>query len=155
MAAGECGSTGVDVDRADGVRERQSQFHISAHVLTSQGKYNHSLDMPLNPSPVQGNIKQTIMSNTYFIIELFTSMPLILSVRLMEDDRVGNFPHFQIFIPYIRRLYVPSYLNLWLARLALQTALSDRNRGASSMNSVIALQIVSLASTIICILVTG
>ncbi|VDK73290.1 unnamed protein product [Litomosoides sigmodontis] len=76
----------------------------------------------------------------HFLLELMTSMPLIAT----------------IFIPLGRKLYVPIFLNCWLAKYALQAIMHDLNRISTSVGrSALVRQMVILFSTLLCLVFTG
>ncbi|VDN58405.1 unnamed protein product [Dracunculus medinensis] len=79
------------------------------------------------------------MQNIAFLLELITSIPLIIT----------------IFVPKLREIYVPIFLNCWLAKNALQAILNDLNRVSSVAQSALFRQIIILLSTLICLIFTG
>ncbi|KAL3989242.1 Calcium-activated BK potassium channel alpha subunit family protein [Acanthocheilonema viteae] len=58
-----------------------------------------------------------VVLKLHFLLELITSMPLIAT----------------IFVPLGRKLYVPIFLNCWLAKDALQAIMHDSNRISTSV----------------------
>ncbi|GMT31709.1 hypothetical protein PFISCL1PPCAC_23006, partial [Pristionchus fissidentatus] len=80
-----------------------------------------------------------LLLNVHFLLEMITSFPFILS----------------IFFPELRELYVPVFLNCWLAKSALQAMLNDLNRSSQMINSALSRQMASLMSILICLVFTG
>uniref|UniRef100_A0A158Q6W7 Potassium channel subfamily T member 1 n=1 Tax=Elaeophora elaphi TaxID=1147741 RepID=A0A158Q6W7_9BILA len=81
-----------------------------------------------------------VVLKLHFLLELITSMPLIAT----------------IFVPLGRKLYVPIFLNCWLAKSVLQTIMHDSNRISTSVGrSALIRQMVILFSTLLCLVFTG
>ncbi|GMR30939.1 hypothetical protein PMAYCL1PPCAC_01134, partial [Pristionchus mayeri] len=80
-----------------------------------------------------------LLLNVHFLLEMITSFPFILS----------------IFFPELRQLYVPVFLNCWLAKSALQAMLNDLNRSMTMVSSALSRQMMSLMSILICLVFTG
>ncbi|GMT05080.1 hypothetical protein PENTCL1PPCAC_27254, partial [Pristionchus entomophagus] len=80
-----------------------------------------------------------LLLNVHFLLEMITSFPFIVS----------------IFIPKLRNLYVPVFLNCWLAKSALQAMLNDLNRSMTMVSSALSRQMMSLMSILICLVFTG
>ncbi|OZC08664.1 hypothetical protein X798_04345 [Onchocerca flexuosa] len=61
-----------------------------------------------------------------------------------------------IFVPLGRKLYVPIFLNCWLAKSALQAIMHDLNRISTSVGrSALVRQMLILLSTLLCLVFTG
>uniref|UniRef100_A0A915C207 Potassium channel subfamily T member 2 n=1 Tax=Parascaris univalens TaxID=6257 RepID=A0A915C207_PARUN len=80
-----------------------------------------------------------LLLNVSFLLELVTSTPLIVTV----------------FYSKWRELFVPIFLNCWLAKSALQAILNDLNRVSSRMRSALFRQMIILLSTLVCLIFTG
>ncbi|MFH4974553.1 hypothetical protein AB6A40_001262 [Gnathostoma spinigerum] len=80
-----------------------------------------------------------VLLNINFLLELLTSAPLVVT----------------IFKPEWRELYVPIFLNCWLAMNALQEILSDLNRVSQVGQSALFRQMIVLFSVLICLIFTG
>ncbi|MCP9257731.1 Potassium channel subfamily T member 1 [Dirofilaria immitis] len=81
-----------------------------------------------------------VVLKLHFLLELITSMPLIAT----------------IFVPLGRKLYVPIFLNCWLAKSALQAIMHDLNRISTSVGrSALVRQMLILLSTVLCLVFTG
>ncbi|CAG9536774.1 unnamed protein product [Cercopithifilaria johnstoni] len=81
-----------------------------------------------------------VVLKLHFLLELITSMPLIAT----------------IFVPLGRKLYVPIFLNCWLAKSALQAIMHDSYRISTSVGrTVLVRQMVILLSTLLCLVFTG
>uniref|UniRef100_A0A914CRW8 Potassium channel subfamily T member 1 n=1 Tax=Acrobeloides nanus TaxID=290746 RepID=A0A914CRW8_9BILA len=80
-----------------------------------------------------------LLVNIHFLLELLTSAPLIAS----------------IFVPELRRLYVPIFLNCWLANGILENMLYDLHRVSRVSQSALFRQMIGLFSTLVCLIFTG
>uniref|UniRef100_A0A0N4ZT15 C2H2-type domain-containing protein n=1 Tax=Parastrongyloides trichosuri TaxID=131310 RepID=A0A0N4ZT15_PARTI len=80
-----------------------------------------------------------LLFNIHFILELVTSFPLVVSVFLTTG----------------REIYVPIFLNCWLANGILNAILNDINRASSVKHSAVSRQYLILFSTLICLVFTG
>uniref|UniRef100_A0A914CQI0 RCK N-terminal domain-containing protein n=2 Tax=Acrobeloides nanus TaxID=290746 RepID=A0A914CQI0_9BILA len=85
----------------------------------------------------KGSILRLLM-NMHFLLELITSAPLIVT----------------IFVPAWRRLYLPIFLNCWLANGILENMLHDLHRSQVS-HSALFRQMIALLSTLFCFIFTG
>ncbi|CAJ0563944.1 unnamed protein product, partial [Mesorhabditis spiculigera] len=86
----------------------------------------------------KGNVWRLLL-NRHFLLEMVTSFPLIIT----------------IFVPEYRIMFVPAFLNCWLAKSELQAMLHDLNRVSIVNQSALSRQMVILFSTLICLLFTG
>ncbi|ULT80895.1 hypothetical protein L3Y34_011046 [Caenorhabditis briggsae] len=80
-----------------------------------------------------------LLINIHFLLELITSFPFILS----------------IFIPSLTYLYVPVFLNCWLAKGALQAMMNDLNRKSFISSSALFRQLLLLFTVLACLIFTG
>ncbi|CAI5456131.1 unnamed protein product [Caenorhabditis angaria] len=80
-----------------------------------------------------------LLINIHFLLELVTSFPFILS----------------IFIPKLQNLFVPVFLNCWLAKGALQAMMNDLNRSSFISSSAMFRQLLLLFSVLVCLIFTG
>ncbi|CAI4228796.1 unnamed protein product [Auanema sp. JU1783] len=85
----------------------------------------------------QGNIVK-LLYNVHFLLEIITSCPFIIS----------------IFNPNLRQLFVPAFLNCWLAKSALQAMMNDLNRMSSVRQSALFTQMSLLFTTLLCLIFT-
>ncbi|VDM80860.1 unnamed protein product [Strongylus vulgaris] len=86
----------------------------------------------------QGNIFRLLI-NVHFLLELVTSFPFAIT----------------IFQPKLRRLFVPVFLNCWLAKGSLQAMMNDLNRGSFMNQSALFRQLLLLFSIMLCLIFTG
>uniref|UniRef100_A0A0K0FKT9 Potassium channel subfamily T member 1 (inferred by orthology to a human protein) n=1 Tax=Strongyloides venezuelensis TaxID=75913 RepID=A0A0K0FKT9_STRVS len=80
-----------------------------------------------------------LLLNIHFLLEIVTSFPLVVSV----------------FFKAGREIYVPIFLNCWLANGILNAILNDINRVSNVKHSAVSRQYVILLSTLICLVFTG
>nr|AWJ68274.1 putative potassium channel subfamily T [Hirudo verbana] len=86
----------------------------------------------------KGNLLQQLLSPE-FILELVTTVPLIVT----------------IFYPPIRILFVPVFLNCWLAEMALNNMLNDLNRAMQKSQSALSRHLLLLTMTLGCLVFTS
>ncbi|EGT29914.1 hypothetical protein CAEBREN_31845 [Caenorhabditis brenneri] len=101
----------------------------------------------------QGSVVRLLI-NIHFLLELITSFPFIISVSHPAFLNIQTFI-FQIFIPSLTYLYVPVFLNCWLAKGALQAMMNDLNRTSFISSSALFRQLVLLFSVLACLIFTG
>uniref|UniRef100_A0A158QPF5 Potassium channel subfamily T member 1 n=1 Tax=Haemonchus placei TaxID=6290 RepID=A0A158QPF5_HAEPC len=77
--------------------------------------------------------------NAHFLLELVTSFPFIIT----------------IFFRDLRIMYVPVFLNCWLAKGSLHSMMNDLNRGSLVKHSALFRHLLILFSTLICLIFTG
>uniref|UniRef100_A0A914E3X5 Calcium-activated potassium channel BK alpha subunit domain-containing protein n=1 Tax=Acrobeloides nanus TaxID=290746 RepID=A0A914E3X5_9BILA len=80
-----------------------------------------------------------LLLDIHFLLELVTNAPLIITV----------------IIPPLRNLYVPTFLNCWLANGILQQMMHDLHRAARMHNSALLRQMLVLFLTLVCLVFTG
>lgn len=80
-----------------------------------------------------------LLVNVHFLLEMVTSFPFIITV----------------FRPDLRCLYVPVFLNCWLAKGSLQAMMNDLNRGSFMNQSALFRQLLLLFSVLLCLIFTG
>uniref|UniRef100_A0A671M795 Potassium channel subfamily T member 1-like n=1 Tax=Sinocyclocheilus anshuiensis TaxID=1608454 RepID=A0A671M795_9TELE len=93
-----------------------------------------SLDDPTN----QGNIWEQIFQIS-FIIEMINTVPFIIT----------------IFWPPLRNIFVPVFLNCWLAKSALENMINDLHRAIQRTHSAMFNQVLILICTLLCLVFTG
>ncbi|XP_041370512.1 potassium channel subfamily T member 2-like isoform X2 [Gigantopelta aegis] len=81
----------------------------------------------------KGNILQQILS-LEFLVELITTVPFV----------------FAIFEP-LRNLFIPVFLNCWLAKQALQNMFNDLHRVMQKSQSALGQQLMILCATLLCL----
>ncbi|XP_040594221.1 potassium channel subfamily T member 2 isoform X1 [Mesocricetus auratus] len=91
----------------------------------------------------KGNIWEQIL-RIPFILEIINAVPFIISFLLV----------FQIFWPTLRNLFVPVFLNCWLAKHALENMINDLHRAIQRTQSAMFNQVLILISTLLCLIFT-
>ena len=87
---------------------------------------------------VKGTILQSLLQYT-FLLDTLTSFTLILT----------------IWWPPLRFIWIPIYLNCWLAKAQLENMLSDLNRATQKMQSALYQPLIKLSVTMISLIFTG
>ncbi|XP_019493695.1 PREDICTED: potassium channel subfamily T member 2 isoform X5 [Hipposideros armiger] len=85
----------------------------------------------------KGNIWEQIL-RVPFILEIINAVPFIIS----------------IFWPSLRNLFVPVFLNCWLAKHALENMINDLHRAIQRTQSAMFNQVLILISTLLCLIFT-
>ncbi|XP_062970628.1 potassium channel subfamily T member 2 isoform X3 [Cynocephalus volans] len=85
----------------------------------------------------KGNIWEQIL-RIPFILEIINAVPFIVS----------------IFWPSLRNLFVPVFLNCWLAKHALENMINDLHRAIQRTQSAMFNQVLILISTLLCLIFT-
>uniref|UniRef100_A0A8C6S2B2 Potassium channel, subfamily T, member 2 n=1 Tax=Nannospalax galili TaxID=1026970 RepID=A0A8C6S2B2_NANGA len=85
----------------------------------------------------KGNIWEQIL-RIPFILEIINAVPFIIS----------------IFWPTLRNLFVPVFLNCWLAKHALENMINDLHRAIQRTQSAMFNQVLILISTLLCLIFT-
>lgn len=80
----------------------------------------------------QGNICQQLLTRR-FVLELVASIPFIVS----------------IFYAPLRHLFVPVFLNCWLAKYALENMFNDLHRAMQRSQSALSQQLTILSATLV------
>uniref|UniRef100_A0A8C1QY11 Si:dkey-21e5.1 n=1 Tax=Cyprinus carpio TaxID=7962 RepID=A0A8C1QY11_CYPCA len=96
-----------------------------------------SLDDPTNQVTC-GNIWEQIFQIS-FIIEMINTVPFIIT----------------IFWPPLRNIFVPVFLNCWLAKSALENMINDLHRAIQRTHSAMFNQVLILICTLLCLVFTG
>ncbi|XP_058286723.1 potassium channel subfamily T member 2 isoform X3 [Hylobates moloch] len=91
----------------------------------------------------KGNIWEQIL-RIPFILEIINAVPFIISFWFV----------FQIFWPSLRNLFVPVFLNCWLAKHALENMINDLHRAIQRTQSAMFNQVLILISTLLCLIFT-
>nr|XP_033818173.1 potassium channel subfamily T member 2-like [Geotrypetes seraphini] len=85
----------------------------------------------------KGNIWEQIL-RIPFILEMINTVPFIIT----------------IFWPPLRNLFVPVFLNCWLAKHALENMINDLHRAIQRTQSAMFNQVLILISTLLCLIFT-
>uniref|UniRef100_A0A7N6A562 RCK N-terminal domain-containing protein n=1 Tax=Anabas testudineus TaxID=64144 RepID=A0A7N6A562_ANATE len=87
---------------------------------------------------IQGNIWEQIFQVS-FLLEMINTVPFIIT----------------IFWPSIRNIFIPVFLNCWLAKCALENMINDVHRAIQRTNSAMFNQVLILICTLLCLVFTG
>ncbi|XP_070532168.1 potassium channel subfamily T member 2-like isoform X7 [Ptychodera flava] len=86
----------------------------------------------------KGNICQQLMSITR-ILEFLNTIPFIIT----------------LFWPPLRNLFIPVFLNCWLAHAILKNMLNDLNRALQKIQTAFSQQVIILCSMLLCLIFTS
>ncbi|XP_076336746.1 potassium channel subfamily T member 2-like isoform X3 [Tachypleus tridentatus] len=86
----------------------------------------------------KGNIWQQLLSFN-LILELISNVPIILT----------------IFWPPLRNLFIPVFLNCWLAKFALENMFNDLHRAMQRSQSALSQRLMILTATLLCLIFTS
>ncbi|KAL8174401.1 UNVERIFIED_CONTAM: potassium channel, subfamily T, member 1 [Gekko kuhli] len=86
----------------------------------------------------KGNIWEQIF-RVSFILEMINTVPFIIT----------------IFWPRLRNLFIPVFLNCWLAKYALENMINDLHRAIQRTQSAMFNQVLILICTLLCLVFTG
>ncbi|GCB73444.1 hypothetical protein scyTo_0002546 [Scyliorhinus torazame] len=96
------------------------------------------VNRPLPLWGIQGNIWEQIF-RVSFILEMINTVPFIIT----------------IFWPPLRNLFIPVFLNCWLAKHALENMINDLHRAIQRTQSAMSNQVSILICTLVCLVFTG
>ncbi|CAG9816404.1 unnamed protein product [Phaedon cochleariae] len=86
----------------------------------------------------KGNIWQQLLS-FHFILEIVNTIPFTIT----------------IFYPSMRNLFIPVFLNCWLAKHALENMFNDLHRAMQKSQSALSQQLTILSATLVCLVFTS
>ncbi|XP_050423570.1 potassium channel subfamily T member 2 isoform X2 [Adelges cooleyi] len=86
----------------------------------------------------KGNVMQQLLS-FHFILELITTVPFI----------------FTLFQPTLINLFIPVFLNCWLAKKSLENMFNDLHRAMQKSQSALSQQLMILSATLLCLVFTS
>ncbi|XP_051734671.1 potassium channel subfamily T member 1 isoform X1 [Ctenopharyngodon idella] len=86
----------------------------------------------------KGNIWEQIFQVS-FLLEMLNTLPFIIT----------------IFWPPLRNLFIPVFLNCWLAKCALESMINDLHRAIQRTHSAMFNQVLILICTLLCLVFTG
>uniref|UniRef100_A0AAV2ITB6 RCK N-terminal domain-containing protein n=1 Tax=Knipowitschia caucasica TaxID=637954 RepID=A0AAV2ITB6_KNICA len=86
----------------------------------------------------KGNIWEQIFQVS-FLLEMINTVPFIIT----------------IFWPSVRNIFIPVFLNCWLAKCALENMINDVHRAIQRTNSAMFNQVLILICTLLCLVFTG
>uniref|UniRef100_A0A8C5BD85 Potassium sodium-activated channel subfamily T member 2b n=1 Tax=Gadus morhua TaxID=8049 RepID=A0A8C5BD85_GADMO len=84
-----------------------------------------------------GNIWEQVL-RVAFILEMISAVPFMITV----------------IVPSFRNLFIPVFLNCWLAKHALENMINDLHRAIQRTHSAMFNQVVILISTLVCLMFT-
>uniref|UniRef100_A0A8C2EB09 RCK N-terminal domain-containing protein n=1 Tax=Cyprinus carpio TaxID=7962 RepID=A0A8C2EB09_CYPCA len=85
----------------------------------------------------QGNVWEQVL-RIPFILEMISAVPFVITVIL----------------PSFRNLFIPVFLNCWLAKHALENMINDLHRAIQRTHSAMFNQVLILISTLVCLIFT-
>ncbi|CAL1533964.1 unnamed protein product, partial [Lymnaea stagnalis] len=85
----------------------------------------------------KGNILQQILS-LELVTEIITTVPFVFTI-----------------IRPLRKLFIPVFLNCWLAKIAMQNMFNDLHRVMQRSQSALAQQLLVLGATLMCLVFIG
>ncbi|XP_017774282.1 PREDICTED: potassium channel subfamily T member 2 [Nicrophorus vespilloides] len=86
----------------------------------------------------KGNIWQQLLS-FHFILELVNTIPFTMT----------------IFYPPLRNVFIPVFLNCWLAKHSLENMFNDLHRAMQKSQSALSQQLTILSATLLCLVFTS
>nr|CAD7425989.1 unnamed protein product [Timema monikensis] len=86
----------------------------------------------------KGNIWQTLLS-FHFLLELVNTIPFVLT----------------LLWPPLRNLFIPVFLNCWLAKQSLENMFNDLHRAMQKSQSALSQQLMILSATLLCLVFTS
>ncbi|XP_065161092.1 potassium channel subfamily T member 2 isoform X4 [Atheta coriaria] len=86
----------------------------------------------------KGNIWQQLLS-FHFILELVNTIPFTIT----------------IFYPPLRNVFIPVFLNCWLAKRSLENMFNDLHRAMQKSQSALSQQLTILSATLLCLVFTS
>ncbi|TNM96825.1 hypothetical protein fugu_014981 [Takifugu bimaculatus] len=95
------------------------------------------VDRPLPLWALQGNVWEQVL-RVPFILEMISAIPFMITVIL----------------PDFRNLFIPVFLNCWLAKHSLENMINDLHRAIQRTHSAMFNQVVILVSTLVCLMFT-
>uniref|UniRef100_A0A4W5N151 Potassium sodium-activated channel subfamily T member 1 n=1 Tax=Hucho hucho TaxID=62062 RepID=A0A4W5N151_9TELE len=115
-------------------------YHITITVVSPQTEpVAYCLDSHIDcVSLFQGNIWEQ-MFQISFILEMINTVPFIIT----------------IFWPPLRNIFIPVFLNCWLAKCALENMINDLHRAIQRTHSAMFNQVLILICTLLCLVFTG
>ncbi|XP_046895118.1 potassium channel subfamily T member 2 [Hypomesus transpacificus] len=85
----------------------------------------------------KGNVWEQVL-RVPFILEMISAVPFVITVIL----------------PSVRNLFIPVFLNCWLAKHALENMINDLHRAIQRTHSAMFNQVLILISTLVCLMFT-
>uniref|UniRef100_A0A8C9SHM7 Potassium sodium-activated channel subfamily T member 2b n=1 Tax=Scleropages formosus TaxID=113540 RepID=A0A8C9SHM7_SCLFO len=85
----------------------------------------------------KGNVWEQVL-RVPFILEMISAVPFVVTV----------------FVPSLRNLFIPVFLNCWLAKHALENMINDLHRAIQRTHSAMFNQVLILVCTLVCLMFT-
>ncbi|KAI4885497.1 hypothetical protein NFI96_033718, partial [Prochilodus magdalenae] len=105
----------------------------------------------------KGNIWEQIIRIT-FILEIISSVPLLITVSLNPDLNSTDDSQYwlihQVFYFPLKDLFVPVFLNCWLAKHTLESMINDFHRVIQRTQSAMFNKVLILIFTLLCLIFT-
>uniref|UniRef100_A0A8C9SUM7 Potassium sodium-activated channel subfamily T member 2b n=1 Tax=Scleropages formosus TaxID=113540 RepID=A0A8C9SUM7_SCLFO len=85
----------------------------------------------------KGNVWEQVL-RVPFVLEMISTVPFVITV----------------FVPSLRNLFIPVFLNCWLAKHALENMINDLHRAIQRTHSAMFNQVLILICTLVCLMFT-
>ncbi|ODN05382.1 Potassium channel subfamily T member 2 [Orchesella cincta] len=108
------------------------------HAILAIISFSETLLLVYLNYKASGNLFQQLLTRR-FGLELFATVPFVVT----------------IFYPPFRNLFVPVFLNCWLAKYALENMFNDLHRAMQRSQSALSQQLTILSATLICLVFTS
>uniref|UniRef100_A0A4W5R8P3 Potassium sodium-activated channel subfamily T member 1 n=1 Tax=Hucho hucho TaxID=62062 RepID=A0A4W5R8P3_9TELE len=115
-----------------------NMFLLSALLQVTVALISFLEAMLLTYLSYKGNIWEQ-MFQISFILEMINTVPFIIT----------------IFWPPLRNIFIPVFLNCWLAKCALENMINDLHRAIQRTHSAMFNQVLILICTLLCLVFTG
>uniref|UniRef100_A0A8B9TH86 Potassium sodium-activated channel subfamily T member 2 n=1 Tax=Anas platyrhynchos TaxID=8839 RepID=A0A8B9TH86_ANAPL len=112
-------------------------IYIYIYIHTHTHIYTYKYFFPFLSFSLKGNIWEQIL-RIPFLLEIINAVPFIIT----------------IFWPVLRNLFIPVFLNCWLAKHALENMINDLHRAIQRTQSAMFNQVLILISTLLCLIFT-
>lgn len=86
--------------------------------------------------------------------QLFHSYLLWVILLNVEKSRYSRVNTSQVFFPPLRHLFIPVFLNCWLAKHSLENMFNDLHRAMQKSQSALSQQLTILSATLLCLVFT-
>uniref|UniRef100_A0A8C2L0D6 RCK N-terminal domain-containing protein n=1 Tax=Cyprinus carpio TaxID=7962 RepID=A0A8C2L0D6_CYPCA len=108
------------------------QVRTNKSSLSFRNTHSHTQGFLL-----QGNVWEQVL-RIPFVLEMISAVPFVITVIL----------------PSLRNLFIPVFLNCWLAKHALENMINDLHRAIQRTHSAMFNQVLILISTLLCLIFT-
>uniref|UniRef100_A0A8C7HNC3 Potassium sodium-activated channel subfamily T member 1 n=1 Tax=Oncorhynchus kisutch TaxID=8019 RepID=A0A8C7HNC3_ONCKI len=127
-----------DPEQVTGIAALVNMFLLSVLHQVTVALISFLEAMLLTYLSYKGNIWEQ-MFQISFILEMINTVPFIIT----------------IFWPPLRNIFIPVFLNCWLAKCALENMINDLHRAIQRTHSAMFNQVLILICTLLCLVFTG